>query len=95
MLNVVLVRSAASLGLAVAAATIGGAAIVTAWHLYGGNRLAPESGCLLPAEFLARVGFKTHRPHPRTPRYRNSSVPAPPSNAGMSAMSRSRMSHGA
>ncbi|WP_183094078.1 GNAT family N-acetyltransferase [Nocardioides stalactiti] len=37
---------------------------------YGGNRLAPESGCLLPAEFLARVGFKTHRPHPRTPRMR-------------------------
>lgn len=26
--------------------------------------------CLLPAEFLARVGFKTHRPHPRTPRMR-------------------------
>lgn len=26
--------------------------------------------CVLPAEFLARVGFKTHRPHPRTPRMR-------------------------
>ncbi len=37
---------------------------------HGGNRLAPETGCLLPAEFLARVGFKTHRPHPRTPRMR-------------------------
>ena len=37
---------------------------------YGGNRLSAEAGCLLPAEFLARVGFKTHRPHPRTPRMR-------------------------
>jgi len=37
---------------------------------YGGSRLAPKNGCLLPAEFLARVGFKTHRPHPRTPRMR-------------------------
>ena len=37
---------------------------------YGGSRLAPDGGCLLPAEFLARVGFKTHRPHPRTPRMR-------------------------
>jgi hypothetical protein len=27
-------------------------------------------GCLLPQEFLARVGFKTHRPHPTTPRMR-------------------------
>ncbi|UMG94191.1 GNAT family N-acetyltransferase [Nocardioides sp. TF02-7] len=32
------------------------------------GRAAP--GCLLPAEFLARVGFKTHRPHLRTPRMR-------------------------
>lgn len=37
---------------------------------YGGTRLRSGSGCLLPAEFLARVGFKTHRPHPRTPRMR-------------------------
>jgi GNAT superfamily N-acetyltransferase len=37
---------------------------------YGGNRLTAQTGCLLPAEFLARVGFKTHRPHPRTPRMR-------------------------
>ncbi|PWN02712.1 GNAT family N-acetyltransferase [Nocardioides silvaticus] len=37
---------------------------------HGGNRLVPDRGCLLPAEFLARVGFKTHRPHPRTPRMR-------------------------
>lgn len=27
-------------------------------------------GCVLPAEFLARTGFKTHRPHPLTPRMR-------------------------
>lgn len=26
--------------------------------------------CTLPADFLARVGFKTHRPHPTTPRMR-------------------------
>jgi hypothetical protein len=26
--------------------------------------------CAAPAEFLARVGFKTHRPHPTTPRMR-------------------------
>lgn len=26
--------------------------------------------CVVPAEFLARVGFKTHRAHPRTPRMR-------------------------
>lgn len=26
--------------------------------------------CMLPAEFLARTGFKTHRPHPLTPRMR-------------------------
>ena len=27
-------------------------------------------GCILPSEFLQRVGFKTHRPHPRYPRMR-------------------------
>ena len=26
--------------------------------------------CLLPVEFLGSVGFKTHRPHPTTPRMR-------------------------
>ena len=26
--------------------------------------------CLVPAEFLGSVGFKTHRPHPATPRMR-------------------------
>ncbi len=29
-----------------------------------------DAGCLVPAEFLARVGFKTHRAHPLTPRMR-------------------------
>lgn len=28
------------------------------------------SRCAAPAEFLARVGFKTHRAHPSAPRYR-------------------------
>lgn len=28
------------------------------------------TSCTLPADFLARVGFKTHRPHPTTPRMR-------------------------
>jgi GNAT superfamily N-acetyltransferase len=28
------------------------------------------SRCAAPAEFLARVGFKTHRPHPTAPRMR-------------------------
>jgi len=27
-------------------------------------------GCVLPADYLLRVGFKTHRPHPRHPRMR-------------------------
>ena len=30
----------------------------------------PTDGCPLPAEFLQRVGFKTVRPHPRSPRMR-------------------------
>lgn len=33
-----------------------------------GARKSPT--CVVPAEFLARVGFKTHRAHPRTPRMR-------------------------
>jgi GNAT superfamily N-acetyltransferase len=36
---------------------------------FGARRPAPD-GCVLPAEFLQRVGFKTHRPHPRYPRMR-------------------------
>jgi hypothetical protein len=31
---------------------------------------APKLGCLLPADYLLAVGFKTVRPHPRTPRLR-------------------------
>jgi GNAT superfamily N-acetyltransferase len=31
---------------------------------------APGAGCVVPVEFLARVGFKTHRAHPSTPRMR-------------------------
>ncbi|WP_141005136.1 GNAT family N-acetyltransferase [Nocardioides humi] len=34
----------------------------------GGPLRAPE--CVVPADFLARVGFKTQRAHPRTPRMR-------------------------
>lgn len=36
------------------------------------RRTTPErsSGCVLPAEFLRRVGFKTQRSHPRYPRMR-------------------------
>ncbi|HET6563067.1 MAG TPA: GNAT family N-acetyltransferase [Marmoricola sp.] len=30
----------------------------------------PADGCMLPVEFLQRVGFKTHRPHPKHPRMR-------------------------
>ena len=36
---------------------------------FGTHRLSPD-GCVLPAEFLQRVGFKTHRPHPAYPRMR-------------------------
>ena len=34
------------------------------------GRSAQEHECLLPVEFLQRVGFKTQRPHPRNPRMR-------------------------
>lgn len=35
-----------------------------------GVRGRTRDGCALPVEFLQRVGFKTHRPHPRHPRMR-------------------------
>lgn len=35
-----------------------------------GVRGRQGEGCPLPAEFLQRVGFKTHRPHPHYPRMR-------------------------
>ncbi len=34
------------------------------------RRGAEDHHCLLPVEFLQRVGFKTQRPHPRNPRMR-------------------------
>ncbi|WP_182378620.1 GNAT family N-acetyltransferase [Nocardioides sp. WS12] len=39
----------------------------TGWAFPGAGKSAT---CVVPAEFLARVGFKTHRAHPRTPRMR-------------------------
>jgi GNAT superfamily N-acetyltransferase len=33
-------------------------------------RDGPADGCVLPADFLLRVGFTTQRPHPRHPRMR-------------------------
>ena len=43
----------------------GGIRAVEAFASSGG-----EAPCLLPAEFLGGVGFRTHRQHPRTPRMR-------------------------
>jgi GNAT superfamily N-acetyltransferase len=34
------------------------------------GRSASYGGCVLPADYLLRVGFKTHRAHPRYPRMR-------------------------
>jgi GNAT superfamily N-acetyltransferase len=41
----------------------------TAIEAYGDTRGRTE-GCVLPAEFLGSVGFKTQRAHPTTPRMR-------------------------
>ncbi len=41
----------------------------TAVEAYGDTRGRPD-GCVLPAEFLGGVGFKTQRAHPTTPRMR-------------------------
>ncbi len=43
---------------------------VKAIEVFGEQRPAAERGCLIPAEFLRGVGFKTIRPHPRFPRLR-------------------------
>lgn len=43
---------------------------VRAVEAFAHSGRGPRAGCQLPAEFLARVGFKTHRPHVRTPRMR-------------------------
>lgn len=36
----------------------------------GRDRLGATHSCVLPVDYLVRVGFKTHRPHPRHPRMR-------------------------
>ncbi|GAB3015621.1 GNAT family N-acetyltransferase [Nocardioides flavus (ex Wang et al. 2016)] len=41
----------------------------TAIEAYGDTR-GQTNGCVLPAEFLGSVGFKTQRAHPTTPRMR-------------------------
>lgn len=41
----------------------------SALEAYGDTR-ATTRGCVVPAEFLSGVGFKTQRPHPTTPRMR-------------------------
>ncbi|MDZ5661372.1 GNAT family N-acetyltransferase [Nocardioides sp. S-58] len=41
----------------------------TAIEAYGDTRGRPD-GCVLPAEFLGSVGFRTQRAHPTTPRMR-------------------------
>jgi GNAT superfamily N-acetyltransferase len=40
---------------------------IRAVEAFGTRRAGP---CLVPVDFLARVGFRTHRPHPTTPRMR-------------------------
>lgn len=48
----------------------GGIAAVEAFGDVGPASGLHGSRCAAPAEFLARVGFKTHRPHPTAPRLR-------------------------
>jgi GNAT superfamily N-acetyltransferase len=43
---------------------------VKAIEVFGEQRPGDEPGCLIPADFLRGVGFKTIRPHPRYPRLR-------------------------
>jgi GNAT superfamily N-acetyltransferase len=43
---------------------------VKAVEAFGDARPGTEPGCLVPADFLRSVGFKTVRPHPRWPRLR-------------------------
>lgn len=51
--------------------TRGGIRAVEAFGKRGrAAHLQPASRCAVPAEFLARVGFKTQRAHPTTPRMR-------------------------
>jgi GNAT superfamily N-acetyltransferase len=43
---------------------------VKAIEVFGNAAPGPESTCVIPADFLLQVGFKTVRPHPRWPRLR-------------------------
>ncbi|GAA4816774.1 GNAT family N-acetyltransferase [Nocardioides caeni] len=43
---------------------------VEAFAHTGRRVVGPGADCAVPADFLAHVGFKTHRPHPLTPRMR-------------------------
>jgi GNAT superfamily N-acetyltransferase len=43
---------------------------VRAVEVFGDARPGSEPGCVVPADFLRSVGFKTVRPHPRWPRLR-------------------------
>ena len=43
---------------------------VKAIEVFGDQRPGTEPGCVVPADFLRAVGFKTIRPHPRWPRLR-------------------------
>jgi hypothetical protein len=43
---------------------------IRAVEAFGARGTGADGACLVPADFLARVGFKTHRAHPRTPRMR-------------------------
>ena len=43
---------------------------VKAIEVFGDARPAAETSCVIPADFLLQIGFKTIRPHPRWPRLR-------------------------
>ena len=43
---------------------------VKAIEVFGDARPGTEPSCMIPADFLRGVGFKTVRPHPRWPRLR-------------------------
>jgi|tagenome__1003787_1003787.scaffolds.fasta_scaffold20904456_2 GNAT superfamily N-acetyltransferase len=43
---------------------------IRALEAFGDTRKRPPGGCVLPADYLINLGFKTHRAHPRHPRMR-------------------------
>lgn len=43
---------------------------IRAIEAFGRDAPLPGHGCVVPTDFLLRVGFKTHRPHPVHPRLR-------------------------